>query len=147
MRRPAWRRAARRRRSAGAAVVEFALAAPVVFALIFGVVEMGLAMYTYHFVASAARQGARYAIVRGADCSSWATACPASADDVQTYVRSLDPGGIDSTSVNVTTSWSPDNSPGSTVTVTVDYAFGLNVPFITPATLTMQSSAQMVIAQ
>ncbi|MGH9415581.1 MAG: TadE/TadG family type IV pilus assembly protein [Terriglobales bacterium] len=128
-------------------MVEFALVAPLVMALMFGMVEMGLALYTYHFVASAARQGARYAIVRGAKCDSWASACPASASDVQTYVRSLDPGAIDASSLNVTTSWSPDNSPGNRVTVTVQYAFGLNVPFISAATLTMHSSSQMVVSQ
>jgi len=134
-------------REAGAAMAEFALIAPLLLTLLLGVVGLGWALYTYNFVAEAASEAARYAIVRGADCSSWGSACPASASDIQDYVRSLAPAAIDASAITATTSWTPDNTPGSAVKVTVKYDFTLSVPFIPDAVLPMQSAAQMVISQ
>ncbi|MGH9482105.1 MAG: TadE/TadG family type IV pilus assembly protein [Terriglobales bacterium] len=138
---------ARSRRSAGTALAEFAIAAPILLTVLLGVVQMGWALYTYHFVASAARQAARYAIVRGADCSSWTTACPAGASDIQNFVTSLAPGAIDTTALTVTTAWTPNNSPGNPVKVTVTYTYNLDIPFIPAIPLNMQSESQMVISQ
>ncbi len=128
-------------------MVEFALVVPILLTLLLGVVELGWGLYTYHFLESAACQGTRYAIVRGADCTSWASACPASASDVQTFVRSLAPGAIDTSALKVTTTWTPDDTPGSEVSVTVQYNFSLDVPFVPSAVLAMKSASQMVISQ
>ncbi len=49
----------------GSSAVEFALSAAVLFMLMFGVMLMCLALYSYHFVAEAAREGTRYEMVRG----------------------------------------------------------------------------------
>jgi len=76
-----------------------------------------------------------------------ASAAPATADSIKTYVRGrialLDP-----TDVTVTPSFAPNNSPGSTVTVSVSYPF---VPFLPGysylAAATVSDSAQMTIAQ
>lgn len=50
----------------GASLVEMALSATVVFMMLFGVIEICLAFYTYNYVSDAAREATRYAIVRGA---------------------------------------------------------------------------------
>ncbi|MGH9487562.1 MAG: TadE/TadG family type IV pilus assembly protein [Terriglobales bacterium] len=136
-----------RRTSTGSALVEFALVIPVLLMLLLGTVELGWGIYVYHFVASAASQAARYASVRGAECSSWPSACPASASDIQTYVRDLAPGAIDTSALTVSTTWTPNNSPGSVVNVTVQYNFLLNVPFTAPITLSLQTSSDLVINQ
>ena len=55
-----------------AELVEFALAAGIFFTLIFGIIEFCLAIYAGSFVAFAAQQGTRYAMVRGSD---WTGSC------------------------------------------------------------------------
>lgn len=53
-----------RREEHGAAIIEFALVAPLLLALVWGIVETGRAFYTVNALASAVRDGARY----GATC-------------------------------------------------------------------------------
>ena len=54
-----------RRSSRGQAMTEFALVVPIIFALVFGVLEAGRFMLYYELLQDAAREGARYAIVHG----------------------------------------------------------------------------------
>ena len=56
----------KRQRSRGQAMVEFALVAPLLFVLIFGVIEAGRFVFYYELLNHAAREGARYGIVHGA---------------------------------------------------------------------------------
>ncbi len=141
----------------GAALVEMAFATVILLTLLFGIIEISLALYTYHFVSEAAREGTRYAIVRGATCNgSFASACPASQDDIQTYVQNLGFPGINPSALTVTTAWSPYpagggcgacNNPGNQVQVTVNYQYVLAIPFVPSQTLNMSSSSEMVISQ
>lgn len=130
-------------------MVEFALASTILFSLVFGVISICLALYTYNAIAEAAREATRYAIVRGSKCKSFATACPAIRTDVQTYVQSLHFPGITPASLSVPASccWPTNNNPGSTVKVTVQYTFPLTIPFVPSQTLSMSSTSQMVISQ
>jgi Flp pilus assembly protein TadG len=145
----------------GSAVVEFALSAIVLLTLVFGVIAMCLATYTYHTIADAAREGTRYAMVRGSSCSTYGklgSPCPVTTSaQVQTYVRSLSFPGINPTSMTVNATWpttgatctpstTPCNNPGNLVRVTVSYSLPLAIPFVPARTLTMTSSSQMVIA-
>jgi len=52
--------------------VEFALAAGIFFTFIFGINRVRLVIYAGSFVALAAQQGSRYAMVRGSD---WTSSC------------------------------------------------------------------------
>lgn len=74
------------RSNKGASVVEFALIAPLLFLLLFGVIEFGRIIITYTGVFTAAREGARYGttvgdnddgIPRYADCDGIRTAARA----------------------------------------------------------------------
>ena len=49
----------------GSTLVEFALVLIVLMVMMFGIIDFARALYTYHFVANVAREGTRYAIVRG----------------------------------------------------------------------------------
>lgn len=49
----------------GAAIIEFALVAPLLLTLVWGIIETGRAFYTLNSLASAVRDGARY----GAACN------------------------------------------------------------------------------
>ncbi len=51
------------RRARGVAAVEFALAAPIFFALMFGVIEVGRMLWVWNAAVEATRLGARMAVV------------------------------------------------------------------------------------
>jgi Flp pilus assembly protein TadG len=134
------------RRDRGSALVEFAAVFTVLFMFLFAIMDLSRALYTYHFVADAAREGTRYAMVRGSTCTSWTTACPAAASDIQTYLKSV-PAGINPASLTATTTWTPNNTPGSIVQVQVQYSFQPIFPFIPKTALVMTSTSQVVISQ
>jgi Flp pilus assembly protein TadG len=129
--------------------VEFALAATATLIFLFGIVIAGRAIFSYDLVASAARQGARWAMVRGSGCA--VSGCPATKDSIKTYVDSVAPQ-IASTA-SVTTAWSTgtgctdanDDGRGCTVAVTVTYPFLVMYPL--KSTISMSSTSTMVIAQ
>lgn len=161
----------------GTTLVETAIACSIFFALLLGVFEFSLAFYTYHFTSSAARQGSRYAIVRGADCQMNLPAAPASfhcgasETDVARYVKNLNYPGINSSKyMGVTvTSFSHDltttsnnqphtvwsscgrgtscNAPGDQVQVTVTYDFPLSIPFWNKQSVRISSTSNMVYSQ
>jgi Flp pilus assembly protein TadG len=153
-----------RRGELGASVVEMALASTILFAFIVGIMSMSLAIYSYHYISEAAREGTRYAIVRGssagAACSSYTSgACTASSANIQTYVKSLGFPGINGNNMTVNPSWSayptgvtctPSascNNPGNLVTVNIVYTFPIHVPFVRASAFTLNSTAAMVISQ
>jgi len=109
-------------------MVEFALAAGLVFIpLVFGIVEFGFAFWSKNAAAADAREGARYAIVRGSASSNVATV-----DSVRRFVKqhtSLRTSGADS--IRVYASWPTNNTPGSMVNVSVAHPVprrGLFIP-------------------
>ena len=59
------KRSARSRRTLGQALAEFALLAPIFLFVIFALIELGRAVYYTQILDSAARDGARYAVVHG----------------------------------------------------------------------------------
>jgi len=147
------------RAEAGTSIVEFAMASIILFTLVFGVIAICLALYSYNVTAEAAREATRYAIVRGSACSaSTFTNCNVTQDQLQTYVRGLGFPGINPASMNLTAAWpttgvtcfpsvTPCNNPGNLVQVTVQYTFPLVIPFVPSRTLTMSSTSAMYISQ
>ena len=142
----------------GATVMEMALSMIVLLTILFGLIEMCLALYTYHYVSDAAREGTRYAIVHGATCTVSGVSCTVTASQIQTYVQNLGYPGITTSAMTVTTTYSAYpaggtcvaagcNGPGDLVTVTAQYKFPLNIPFVPSSALTMSSTSSMVIAQ
>jgi Flp pilus assembly protein TadG len=146
----------------GSTIIEMALGSIILFTMIIGAFEICLALYTYNFISEAAREGARYAIVRGSGCTS-VTNCNATSAQIQTYVRSLAYGGTaSSANMTVTTIWlsassttpttwtscgaTQCNAPGNAVQVKVTYALPLMLPFRATNTWNMSSTSQMVIA-
>lgn len=139
----------------GTTTVEFAISALVMLMVLFGILECSLLLYSYHTVSNAARQGSRWAMVRGSDCV--ASACPATADSVKSYVLTQVPL-LDTSHVSVTTTWSSSSDctvssssgpagPGCVVAVQVSYPFQLNLPFIPISALTLSSTSQMVMSE
>jgi Flp pilus assembly protein TadG len=144
----------------GASLPETVIVLGVLLALLFGIIDFGRTMYTYAFVAQLARQGARWAIVRGSQCSVL-DHCNASTNDVQTYVQSLSVGATNSSKIAVKASWTGAdcppgsgaiNAPGCLVSVNVQYPFQFMLPYMPQVshqfmTITMSSTSQMVISQ
>jgi hypothetical protein len=123
----------------GQAMVEFPGVIFYWIGLVFGITSACLGVYGYSFVSQASRDGVRYAMVRGSDLGGGA----ATADDVASFVLA-EAHGFPSGSINVATTWTPDNKPGSIVKVTVTYNYQPIYP-ISSATLPLTSSAQMVV--
>jgi hypothetical protein len=57
-----------RREEDAQGIVEFALVLPVILVLIFGIIDLGRAVWEENTLAYAAREGTRYAIVHGTGC-------------------------------------------------------------------------------
>ena len=158
----------------GATLVETAISMMTLLMLIFSVIEASLMVYSFHFVANAAHEATRYAIVRG---SSWAATCDgtgsagsgygssmctASPTDIANYVANRNFAGVNIAASNVcveyfssvpssasatcTASSSP-NGPGDIVQVTITYPFTLAVPLLPGYTINLTSTSQMAIAQ
>ncbi len=130
-----------RRGERGETLLEFAFASVIFFLVVFGTLEFGHAIWQYNLVSDLAQEGARWASVRGSTSSS-----PATAADVQTFVRSRAYG----LTVTVTTAPVPSSMSGNgtnTVAVTVQQNFALAVPFLSASTIPMSSTARMVMSR
>jgi Flp pilus assembly protein TadG len=175
--------AARCFRQRGTTLVEFAFVIITFTTFLFGIVGFGHALYTYHFLNNAAKDATRWAAVNGSTCNS-DSSCngtapmnngTASATDIDTYVRSHVPTGINgavgasatATPLAVNAVWTAPSgsppicttvakSPGCTVSVTVSYAFNFILPLLptsttvtapcTAAGLCLSARSTMVIA-
>ena len=141
----------------GASMVETAIVMSVVLLLLFGIIDFGRAIYTYSFVAQAARQGARWMIVRGSqscNITPHIDNCGALSPAVQTYIRGLNNGVLTSNNITATAAFSTcpsgaavQNGPGCTVTVSVHYPFAFLAPFVRSTGINMSSTSAMVISQ
>ena len=102
------------RETDAAAMVEFAVATGVFFLIVLSILDFGYAAWERNSVETDAREGARYAMVRG-NASGRTT----SESEIQTYVRSKSSLG---NSITVNATWDyVDKRPGSVVTVTVTH--------------------------
>lgn len=156
----------------GATLVEVALTSSILFAMLFGIIMMCLALYTYDFVGDAARMGARYAIVRGSECTGFPECASGGATgaQIQSYLQGIAYPGIDPNNIQVTAEWyttqiytnfSPPTSltlcatdtpgncnvPGNAVRVTVRYDMPISIPFWRATTISMSARSQLVISQ
>ena len=125
----------------GQAMVESALALTVFLMFIFGILEFGRAVWAYNQVAYLSHDGARYAIVHGS-----ASPQPATAAQIATYVQNA-AIGLPPAAVSVTTAWAPDNSPGSQVSVRVQYTVQFLGPFMPASSLPVSATSRMIISQ
>lgn len=150
----------------GSAALEMALSMTALLMVIVGAMKMCLAVYSYHYTSEAAREGVRYAIVRGygastshTACAQYENLCVASGDNIASYIKALGYPALTPANMTVTTTWAgfptgvtctPSatcNNQGNMVTIQVQYAFPLSIPFRTSKTLTMTSTAAGIIAQ
>ncbi len=107
----------------GQSLVEFALVLPVLLLLILGLIDVARAIAQENTLASAAREGARYAIVHGSSSSSpvgWCSSCT----NITAINNAVSAAAIGVPTVTVTVDY-PDSSNrrGSRVSVIATSAF------------------------
>ena len=150
-------------RSRGQALVEFALVAPVFFLILFAVIEGGRFILYYETLNNATREGARYAIVNGANslCTAssgptgpmpadWTKAVPGCHDatGLRVIQRVKDSAfGLLGNTVTVTPQWlGPNgNARDSTVRVQAIYTYNTLVPIIPLPQITITAESTLVI--
>ncbi|MBN1851521.1 MAG: pilus assembly protein [Pirellulales bacterium] len=102
-----------RRNRQGAAVVEFAIVAPVFFLLVFGMIEYGRMVMVQQVLTNASREGARRAVLDGVTDADVTTA-------VSDYLTNASISGA-TTTVTTTPPVPPDIAEARTVTVTIPF--------------------------
>jgi len=122
-------------------MIEFGLSIVLFFGIVLGILDVSRGIYAYNFLAGAAKEGARYAMIHGSSSGA-----KASATDIQNVVQNWLIGMADS-SATVTTTWSPaTENPGSQVTVKVQYTFTPMSNFLV-GSWNLQSTSQTTVIQ
>lgn len=125
-----------KRWQSGQTTVELAIAAFVLFLVLFTIIEMGTVVYDYNMVCSAAREATRYAIVHPTDTSGIQHVAINSAPFL--------------TASNITINVSvtdPNGSVNNDAKVKISYPYTLKIPFLPSISLTLGSTSQMLRAQ
>ena len=158
----------------GGSLVEMALSCLILIPVLFGIVELSIGLYCYHYAADAAREASRWAIVRGSTCNTLfgaaycsptsANGTGATAADIAQYVKAL--GYPYSGGVTTTVQWctnggatpatwttcynttpSTYNQPGNQVQVSVSYSYPLIIPLVKRFSINLSSVSSMTIVQ
>jgi hypothetical protein len=146
-----------RPQSRGQALVEFAFVAPLFFLLLFGIIEAGRFIFYYEVLNNATREGARYAIVNGANSITSCdlggptgppapdtTSCDPTGEDVRQAVRNAAIGTL-GTGVTVTPTWFENNGRGEKVTVEASYTYSSLIPLVPLPNITVRAESSLVI--
>lgn len=100
----------RRARRTAAAMIEFAVGLSVLLLLVLGLIVVGLGIFRYNQVAHLAREGARFACVRGSQYASEENTKAATAEDVTAFIKDL-AVGLDLDAMACTVTWDKSNAP------------------------------------
>jgi Flp pilus assembly protein TadG len=124
----------------GAVMVEFALSILFTVLLIFMVFEMVSLVYTYAVLSDAAKEGVRYAIVRGSDVAAAEQCSPTSTTGLINAVTDYAKMSLHDVSAITVTPTYPDGDNAATdrVKVTVSYTYVpyISLPFTAPTITT-----------
>jgi Flp pilus assembly protein TadG len=129
------------RRPNGQGIAEFALVASFFFLLLFGIIEMGIAVFRYNTVCDAAREAARYAIVHNPGSLN-----PATTDQIVAVAVDHAPF-LSKTDVTVTFPSDPTDTTQEDVLVSISHSYTPNIPFMSAVQLHLTSKSQMLLSQ
>ena len=124
----------------GVASVEFAVVALVFFMMLFAIVELGRLAAAQSALSYAVDVATRYAAVHGADSATPATTATVAAQFAAAAAPILGSGAP-----SPTVTFSPDNNPGSTVTVSASYAWSPVTMGSDFASVMLSSQSSLVI--
>jgi Flp pilus assembly protein TadG len=140
---PAIARSRRRNRRTGQAAAEFALVVPVFLLVLFAIMEMSLVVYHYYTMCEAAREAVRYAIVHSPTGPN-----PATASQIQQIAINYAPAlNLSPGDISVSSPADANLATSKDARVAISHAYKLRIPFLQPVTLTLASSAQMLVSQ
>ena len=138
--------ALRARKQCGSAMVEYALVLPLYLCLFIGIVNACLVMYMWNCTAYAARAatplrgGARVHSKLRLHEYRFDEHCVQRGAGLRKHMRA----GRRSFR---TSTWTPNNSPGSTINVYVRFSFSTFIPLVRSQNLAVASSSQMTIIE
>jgi Flp pilus assembly protein TadG len=137
------------RSEGGQTIVETAITLSLLCTVLFGIMEVCLAYYTYEMIEESAREGSRYAMVRGTTCVTGSgSSCTVTHTQVETYVNNLGYPNLGGGTMSVVASYPQGNeAPGSTVQVQITYTFPYQIPFVTNTNVTLTSTSVEPIIQ
>jgi Flp pilus assembly protein TadG len=98
----------KRRARPGVALIESAFVYPVLFLLMLGIILLGLGVFRYQQVAHAAREGARWASVHGAQWAKETNTPAATPQDVYTNAIAPQLAGMQSDGITYAVVWEAD---------------------------------------
>lgn len=124
----------------GITVIEFTVVSVFFLFAILAIAEGARYIYSQGVMSHVARDGARYASVRGSQAATdpnRSDDAPATESSISDYIEQRSPVSDVTTEVV----WSPDNSPGSEVSVTVTYTFGSSIGLFNDIQLTSTATS------
>jgi Flp pilus assembly protein TadG len=132
-----------RRRSGqrGSAMVEGALILALFILIVYGFVQIAFVLFGYNNLTYASRVAMRYAVIHGSTATYTCTST-----DIQNMITPL-LWGAPSSGTTVTTTWNPNNSPGSTVSISVTVKYSSVIPFTSTKGFTIGTTAYGVVIQ
>ena len=158
---------------AGGSLVEMAISALILSTMLFAIFELTMGCYTYNAVSEAARESARWGMVRGTKCSTYTpnqNNCGASSDAIQNYAKTstkIDWSQCTTANPCVTATWMKGSTvsgsststtwatctggcsadPGNLLVVSIDYPYALTFPMVKTFNIHLTSTAQVVVSQ
>jgi Flp pilus assembly protein TadG len=131
----------RQEKQKGAAMIEYALVLSVYFILIYGFLQFCLMLFGFNNATYASRVAVRYAIIHGSTATYTCTTSDISGI-IAPLLWSAPSGGT-----TISTNWSPNNSPGSTVSIKVAIQYTPKIPFFPNDIFTVGTTAYGTILE
>ena len=122
-------------------MVESAFVTTVFLILLMGLADFGRVGFAYNSIAFAAHRAARWAATRGSASGHAATVADVQADVLANLAA------LDNSQLTIGVTWSPNNSPGSTVQVKLTYNFKALLIPISSTSLTLKSTSVQIVTQ
>jgi len=123
------------RKRDGTAAIEFGLLIPAFLMVTLGIIELGRFAMTQQALSDSVYAGGRYAVVHGSK-----SATPATAASLQSLVQN-NSTVLTPAQVSVTVTFSPNNSPGSTVSIVGTYPWASVVPLLKLPSVTITATS------
>ncbi len=125
----------------GSAMIEYALVLSVFFMLIWGFIQFSLILFGFNNATYASRIAIRYAVVHGSTATYTCTST-----DISNIITPL-LWGAPSGGTTIVTTWNPNNTPGSTVSIKVAIQYTPAIPFFPRKAFTVGTTAYGTILQ
>ena len=122
-------------------MIEMALVLPVYILLVHGMIQLCFVLFGYCNATYAIRVAARYAALHGTGSTY---ACTST--DLQNITKKY-LWGARLSNVTITNTWSPDNNPGSTVTIKISIVYPTAIPFSSLSQITVGTAVKTTILQ